>query len=1007
MVWNIFAFDDTTGPKQKNQDNAVANTAVEEAYECDYERDCTPLYRAIENAIEEKEFEHIVKFLDTGYWQSAFFSDPINPADQARTWVTRFDPGDPNKVRWSQLPLHLAIVCNAPAAIIGRLVKLYPQALRCTDDQHMLPLHLALRHGSDDEIVAFLLMKFPDAVNARGKNARTAVDCALRAKDKLRGKILEIFVEKTRGRRSNGILKEQQELRAKLTKKEAEVEELHIDMEGMTKNFEELKELKNTTEQDLLLKIQEMEQIKGEMSVEYQNRIERMQNDHMIDTMDLQKKLESLKTINNELVAIERAARAEEAAIRDELEQVHTQIVQSASPEDMDLLKMEVEELRAFRLERIKSMNKNKIEDLKGELAKTIEETKKADAESKNELKAELKSLKAMVGKLEKQETSAQSNAEVIALRNEVDALRNELRDKAESFKTKSEVTELKEHMEAELENAEGKTNDEMLALKKAIQAAAFAEAESKTHSELSAVKQELESLKKEMKNKELINKTKRDLEEFKGVLMAELEVTNDHKTSKVLSSMQKNIDELDQELQQCKSGSQIFAVKMSIDSMKNEVQKNQLMIKILKEGANIKSDVDVSVKMAQGKTLEDLNSMKKAIKALNESDLITKSVDHLSEIKLSLNEVKSDLKDLQAAARAQSELCKIKQSLANEIKNVGNKNEREISMMKTAIDDIIVDVEEGKELKTRLALEIAQNNAAICNELIATQSALDGLDVKSFDRKDTLAWKLVQSEVSTAKGLLDRNKLTEDNVKAELDLIKKAAEDKKKSEDEFISLREEMKQMKLEMELKGKEDSSLKKELEEIKKRADKKKKGLKKFFARRFTAGKRIGMDGSSFGELPPTPRELNISTIAPPSMMNIDYENPIREDSSDEEEANGESICDDLLNRTSISEAVQSVQSDGNESKQSAHTKASKATVSSSKTRKSRKSSEPTLAKESSPKPSTSAGIASLSLVKEMRKVQTMDPRIASPHAMKRTKSKVMTQPNGEVELETVDS
>ena len=263
MVWNLFSGEgvECLSPRaaeaNKNKAAAVslpdtdADKTVEEAYECDYERDCTPLYRAIENAVEETDFEPIVKFLDTGYWSPSFFSDPITPADQARTWVTRFDDVDPNKVRWSQLPLHLAIVCGAPPSVIGRLVRLYPQALRCTDDQHMLPLHLALRHGADDEVVAFLLMKFPDAVNAKGKNGRTAVECALRAKDKLRGKILETFVDKLRGRRAHGVIQEHNALKAELNAKQAEIDELRADLEGMRKGFDEIRALKGQTEQDL------------------------------------------------------------------------------------------------------------------------------------------------------------------------------------------------------------------------------------------------------------------------------------------------------------------------------------------------------------------------------------------------------------------------------------------------------------------------------------------------------------------------------------------------------------------------------------------------------------------------------------------------------------------------------------------------------------------------------------------------------------------------------------
>jgi len=809
MAWNLFgdvcddgADGNILPPKSKSvrveAGNANDNRApdvdatknVEEAYECDYERDCTPLYRALENALEEEEFEPIIKFLDTGYWTGAFFSDSISPADQAKTWVTRFDPEDPNKVKWSQLPLHLAIVCNAPPSIIGRLVRLYPQALRCTDDQHMLPLHLALRHGSNDEIIAFLLMKFPDAVNAKGKNGRTAVDCALRAKDKLRGKILEIFVEKTRGRKGHGILKEQRALRAELAAKDAKLEELKTDLEGMSKAFEEIKTLKAGTEQDLLLKIQQLEQTRAEIEAVYEDKLERMESEKVVESVMMQKKLEALQASHNEIQTSEKLMRMEETELRAELEKMHAKVSRSVSPEDLEALKKEVEELRAFRLERSRSTTKTNIESLKSDLEKTMEETKKADEEIKEELKAELRALKKTVEKLASPKV-AKTSGELNSLRNEVDTLRAELKERAESNKTKAELMELKEAMESELKNSEGKTKEELAALRKAIEITADSEVKNKTSSELSAMKQELESLKKEMKNKELINRTKRDLDEFKDTLATEIEEAADSKTKVALSLMQKSADKLDDDLQQCNSGSQVIAVKKSIDEMKRDVKKRSLTFKILCEAAILKNSVEASLNNAEGKTFDDLASMKKAVKALNEKELATKSVDALNEIKFSLIDIKSDLKDLEAATQAQLDLHAIKKTLQVESKSIHAKSDKETAMMKIAIDAVNMDATEAKDLKKSLASEIKDNNTKIGNDLAAAKATLDGLDVKTLDRKDKAGWDRVRSEIAAAKKLVEDKMSSKDSVKAELEIIKKTAEDKKKSESEYESLRE------------------------------------------------------------------------------------------------------------------------------------------------------------------------------------------------------------------------
>ena len=204
----------------KAVNNSAANSVVsigkstEPVLECNYEENCTALYEAIEAANNDADYAKLLKCLETGSWVGYSYINTGSPTDQAKTWVTRFDAVDEKKVMWSQLPLHLAIVCGAPTSFIKALVQLYPKALRCTDDQHMLPLHLALRHGATDELVAFFLKEFPDAAYAKGKNGRTPVDCAMRAVDKSRGTILDIFIERTKKRLSSKVVEERSQIKS-------------------------------------------------------------------------------------------------------------------------------------------------------------------------------------------------------------------------------------------------------------------------------------------------------------------------------------------------------------------------------------------------------------------------------------------------------------------------------------------------------------------------------------------------------------------------------------------------------------------------------------------------------------------------------------------------------------------------------------------------------------------------------------------------------------------------
>jgi hypothetical protein len=136
-------------------------------------------------------------YRDNKIGPGSFFPDPVSPADQARTWVTYFDENDKDKFHWSILPLHLAIILDAPFTTIRRLVELYPDSVKCTDDQNMLPLHIAMRHGSSNRVVDFLFCAFPDALNAKGKNDLTPLECAIQGRDIVRARILNTFIEKS------------------------------------------------------------------------------------------------------------------------------------------------------------------------------------------------------------------------------------------------------------------------------------------------------------------------------------------------------------------------------------------------------------------------------------------------------------------------------------------------------------------------------------------------------------------------------------------------------------------------------------------------------------------------------------------------------------------------------------------------------------------------------------------------------------------------------------------
>jgi hypothetical protein len=167
--------------------------------ECDYDTCPTKLYQAVE----EKKWEDIAFFLDTGSWNNTLWlacggifggNDHDPPSIQARTWVTALDSST-GQVRWCQLPLHAAITFQAPLYIIQKLLTVYPKSARCADDQGLLPLHYAFRFGAADEVIWDVLQAFPQAIRKKAARDRLPLDLSPFSTKPERGYIIERFVE--------------------------------------------------------------------------------------------------------------------------------------------------------------------------------------------------------------------------------------------------------------------------------------------------------------------------------------------------------------------------------------------------------------------------------------------------------------------------------------------------------------------------------------------------------------------------------------------------------------------------------------------------------------------------------------------------------------------------------------------------------------------------------------------------------------------------------------------
>ena len=148
----------TTGSGHNISNNNHDSTLVEP--EVDYDTDVTALY----------------ELLESSEWDAARLRCRTHPKE-VRTWIVRYD-GNSSKVRWKLLPLHAAVIFQAPTSVVTTLLDQYPLAAAKRDDQGMLPLHLAFRHCQqhDEALLELLLEQYPRGVIVKDRRDRYPLD---------------------------------------------------------------------------------------------------------------------------------------------------------------------------------------------------------------------------------------------------------------------------------------------------------------------------------------------------------------------------------------------------------------------------------------------------------------------------------------------------------------------------------------------------------------------------------------------------------------------------------------------------------------------------------------------------------------------------------------------------------------------------------------------------------------------------------------------------------------
>jgi len=105
-----------------------------------------------------------------------------------RTWAYRKEfNGD---IRWRVLPIHAALLHDAPEELIQLIMQQHPEGMTCTDDLGNLPIHIAFKTGYSEEILGRMIEANPNCLHIQNSKHRTPLECAKYCQRPNRGIVL-------------------------------------------------------------------------------------------------------------------------------------------------------------------------------------------------------------------------------------------------------------------------------------------------------------------------------------------------------------------------------------------------------------------------------------------------------------------------------------------------------------------------------------------------------------------------------------------------------------------------------------------------------------------------------------------------------------------------------------------------------------------------------------------------------------------------------------------------
>jgi hypothetical protein len=310
------------------------------------------------------------------------------------------------------------------------------------------------------------------------------------------------------------------------------------------------------------------------------------------------------------------------------------------------------------------------------------------------------------IAALQKEVAQLRDQPEIGHLKAEIESLKEEVKSKSNYS---SEMELMKCLLESNIRQAEEKNNEQLLAMKTAMEALNLAQLESQANGELSLLKEELTGIKEKLQQRESEGRSQSELDVLKADVVEQFKLA-EGKTKEEMKRMMLSVECMADKQEYLQTQEELEQVKKEIVLVKDQLKETEKASKVRLELTTLKKSLEMELWNSQGMNKQEIKAIKVAIKKMDKKKIEHKNFDELSVVRRDVKALRDEMKAKDGSSGVHDELESLRKKVARVLDAAEGKSKDEILTMKTAVDSLsvhqtnVTDRSEIDEMRAELA---------------------------------------------------------------------------------------------------------------------------------------------------------------------------------------------------------------------------------------------------------------------------------------------------------------